>query len=77
LRITIREWGISQHDDRVLFEFLTLEGAQAGLIWDTILRKRENYRAVFDNFDPKNYLIIGRGARKLHQVCYRRWLRGV
>ena len=48
-----REWGVPQHDDRVLFEFLVLEGAQAGLSWDTILRKRENYRAAFDNFDPK------------------------
>ena len=47
-----REWGVPQHDDRVLFEFLVLEGAQAGLSWDTILRKRENYRAAFDNFDP-------------------------
>jgi DNA-3-methyladenine glycosylase I len=46
-----REWGVPQHDDRILFEFLVLEGAQAGLSWDTILRKRENYRAVLDNFD--------------------------
>lgn len=46
-----REWGVPQHDDRVLFEFLILEGAQAGLSWDTILRKRENYRAAFDKFD--------------------------
>jgi DNA-3-methyladenine glycosylase I len=48
-----REWGVPQHDDRVLFEFLLLEGAQAGLSWDTILQKRENYRAAFDGFDPK------------------------
>ncbi len=48
-----REWGVPQHDDRVLFEFLILEGAQAGLSWDTILRKRENYRVAFDGFDPK------------------------
>ena len=48
-----REWGVPQHDDRVLFEFLVLEGAQAGLSWDTILRKRENYRAAFDNFDAR------------------------
>jgi DNA-3-methyladenine glycosylase I len=48
-----REWGVPQHDDRVLFEFLILEGAQAGLSWDTILRKRENYRASFDGFDAK------------------------
>jgi DNA-3-methyladenine glycosylase I len=47
------EWGTPQHDDRVLFEFLLLEGAQAGLSWDTILQKRENYRAAFDGFDPE------------------------
>lgn len=46
-----REWGVPSHDDRVLFEFLILEGAQAGLSWETILRKRDNYRAAFDNFD--------------------------
>ena len=46
------EWGVPQHDDRLLFEFLILEGAQAGLSWDTILRKREAYRKAFDNFDP-------------------------
>lgn len=45
------EWGVPLHDDRGLFEFLILEGAQAGLSWDTILRKRENYRKAFDNFD--------------------------
>jgi len=48
-----REWGVPVHDDRTLFEFLILEGAQAGLSWETILRKRENYRRAFDNFDPK------------------------
>src|SRR5438067_4388750 len=48
-----REWGVPCHDDRVLFEFLVLEGAQAGLSWDTILKKRENYRAAFDGFDPQ------------------------
>jgi DNA-3-methyladenine glycosylase I len=47
-----REWGVPQHDDRVLFEFLLLEGAQAGLSWDTVLKKRENYRAAFEGFDP-------------------------
>src|SRR5262245_28237071 len=47
------EWGLPVHDDRLLFEFLILEGAQAGLSWDTILRKRERYREVFDNFDPR------------------------
>lgn len=46
------EWGVPCHDDRKLFEFLLLEGAQAGLSWITILRKRENYRAAFDNFNP-------------------------
>jgi len=45
------EWGVPVHDDRRLFEFLVLESAQAGLSWITILRKRENYRAAFDNFD--------------------------
>jgi DNA-3-methyladenine glycosylase I len=47
-----REWGVPVHDDRKLFEFLVLEGAQAGLSWSTILRKRENYRKAFDDFDP-------------------------
>jgi DNA-3-methyladenine glycosylase I len=48
-----REWGVPVHDDRVLFEFLVLEGAQAGLSWSTILRKREGYRAAFRGFDPE------------------------
>ena len=47
-----REWGVPVRDDRTLFEFLILEGAQAGLSWDTILAKRENYRRAFDRFDP-------------------------
>ena len=47
------EWGVPVHDDRILFEFLILEGAQAGLSWDTILRKRDRYREVFDNFDAR------------------------
>jgi len=47
------EWGVPVHDDRTLFEFLILEGAQAGLSWDTILRKRARYRHVFDAFDPE------------------------
>ena len=46
------EWGVPLHDDRGLFEFLILEGAQAGLSWDTILRKRDSYREAFDGFDP-------------------------
>jgi len=48
-----REWGVPAHNDRVLFEFLVLEGAQAGLSWGTILRKRENFRKAFDGFDPE------------------------
>jgi len=54
------EWGVPQHDDRVLFEFLILEGAQAGLSWDTILKKRENYRAAFDGFDAKKIALYDR-----------------
>ena len=48
-----REWGVPLHDDRALFEFLVLEGAQAGLSWETILRKRENYRKAMDRFDAE------------------------
>src|SRR5438067_4134819 len=48
-----KEWGMPAHDDRRLFEFLILEGAQAGLSWEIILRKRDSYRAAFDNFDPR------------------------
>ncbi|WXU00178.1 MAG: DNA-3-methyladenine glycosylase 1 [Catillopecten margaritatus gill symbiont] len=47
------EWGVPTHDERALFEMLILEGAQAGLSWETILNKRENYRKAFDNFDPQ------------------------
>jgi DNA-3-methyladenine glycosylase I len=46
------EWGVPQHDDRILFEFLVLEGAQAGLSWETILQKRDGYRRAFADFDP-------------------------
>jgi DNA-3-methyladenine glycosylase I len=56
------EWGVPVHDDRLLFEFLILEGAQAGLSWETILKKRQNYRDAFDNF---NAAVISRyGAKK-------------
>ncbi|GAC1446152.1 MAG: hypothetical protein NVSMB56_02200 [Pyrinomonadaceae bacterium] len=48
-----KEWGVPLHDDRTLFEFLVLEGEQAGLSWETILRKRENFRRAFDNFDAR------------------------
>src|SRR2546426_1469383 len=53
IRYHDEEWGVPVHDDRTLFEFLILEGAQAGLSWDTILQKRDNYRKAFNNFDPK------------------------
>jgi DNA-3-methyladenine glycosylase I len=60
------EWGVPVHDDREFFEFLILEGAQAGLSWETILRKRENYRRVFDNFEPA--IVAKYGARKVAQL---------
>ncbi len=53
IRYHDEEWGVPVHNDRKLFEFLILEGAQAGLSWDTILQKRENYREAFDGFDPE------------------------
>jgi DNA-3-methyladenine glycosylase I len=53
IRYHDEEWGVPVHDDRRLFEFLILEGAQAGLSWSTILNKRQNYREAFDNFNPK------------------------
>ena len=58
-----KEWGVPVHDDRLLFEFLVLEGAQAGLSWSTILNKRENYRKAFDNFDAQK--IAKYDARKI------------
>jgi DNA-3-methyladenine glycosylase I len=60
------EWGVPLHDDRRLFEFLVLEGAQAGLSWITILRKRENYRAAFDDFDAAR--IAAYGANKIESL---------
>ncbi len=56
-----REWGVPLHHDRELFEFLILEGAQAGLSWSTILKKRPVYRAVFDRFDPRKVARYGDG----------------
>jgi DNA-3-methyladenine glycosylase I len=53
------EWGTPVHDDRLLFEFLVLEGAQAGLSWSTILRRRQNYRRAFDGFDPQKVARYG------------------
>jgi DNA-3-methyladenine glycosylase I len=61
-----REWGVPLHDDHRLFELLTLEGAQAGLAWITILRKREGYRAAFDGFDPEK--IARYGKRKVESL---------
>jgi DNA-3-methyladenine glycosylase I len=57
------EWGVPVHDDRALFEFLVLEGAQAGLSWITILRKRDAYRRAFDRFDPRK--VAGYDKRKV------------
>ena len=53
------EWGVPEHDDRRLFEFMLLDGAQAGLSWLTILKKRENYRKAFDGFDPERVARFG------------------
>jgi DNA-3-methyladenine glycosylase I len=59
-----KEWGVPAHEDRVLFEFLILEGAQAGLSWATILNKRENYRVAFDRFDPELVAKYGKAKVK-------------
>ena len=61
-----KEWGVPVHDDRVLFEFLILEGAQAGLSWTTILKKRQNYREAFDRFYPEK--IARYGARDVKRL---------
>lgn len=61
-----REWGVPQHDDQKLFELLILEGAQAGLSWYTILKKRENYRQAFDNFEAKK--IAGYDNKKIQEL---------
>ncbi len=60
------EWGVPVHDDQALFEFLILEGAQAGLSWETILKKRENYRRAFDRFDAR--VIARYNQRKVDQL---------
>jgi DNA-3-methyladenine glycosylase I len=60
------EWGVPVHDDRLLFEFLILEGAQAGLSWITILKKRDNYRNAFDQFDPVQVATYGK--KKLNSL---------
>jgi len=59
-----REWGVPVREDRRLFEFLILEGAQAGLSWDTILAKRENYRRAFDRFDPRKVARYGAAKKR-------------
>jgi DNA-3-methyladenine glycosylase I len=61
-----KEWGVPNHNDRKLFEMLLLEGAQAGLSWITILKKRENYRKSFDNFDPEK--IAGYTGKKIERL---------
>ncbi len=61
-----REWGVPVHDDRLLFEFLVLEGAQAGLSWYTVLRKRENFRIAFDNFEPEK--VAGYDEHKIQEL---------
>ena len=61
-----KEWGVPVHDDRTLFVFLVLEGAQAGLSWETILKKRENYREAFDHFDPA--IVAKYGKRKQQRL---------
>jgi DNA-3-methyladenine glycosylase I len=61
-----REWGVPVHDDRLLFEFLILEGAQAGLSWITILRKRDAYRAAFAGFDPE--IVAGFDGTKVAEL---------
>ena len=66
IRYHDEEWGVPAHDDRRLFEFLVLEGAQAGLSWETILNKRENYRAAFDGFDAER--VAGYNKRKMAQL---------
>jgi DNA-3-methyladenine glycosylase I len=68
IRYHDEEWGVPTRDDRTLFEFLVLEGAQAGLSWDTILKKRKNYRAAFDNFDPAK---VARYDRRKMQALLR------
>ena len=60
------EWGVPVHDDRLLFEYLILEGAQAGLSWNTVLKKRDNYRAAFDNFEAEK--IVRYGDKKIAEL---------
>ena len=66
------EWGVPVYDDRVLFEFLILEGAQAGLSWETILNKRENFRAAFDQFDYEKIVHYWEG--KIQELLQNEWI---
>ena len=68
IRYHDEEWGVPVHDERKLFEFLILEGAQAGLSWSTILNKRENYRKAFDRFDAQQVAKYDR--RKVQQLLH-------
>jgi DNA-3-methyladenine glycosylase I len=68
IRYHDEEWGVPVHDDIRLFEFLILEGAQAGLSWETILNKRENYRTAFDGFDPERIAQYAKQKRKIAQL---------
>ncbi len=66
IRYHDEEWGVPVHDDRKLFEFLVLDAFQAGLSWDTILRKRENFRSAFDNFDAER--VAGYDTQKVKEL---------
>ncbi len=66
IRYHDEEWGVPVHEDRKLFEFLLLEGAQAGLSWETVLKRREGYRAAFDGFDPAR--IVTYDAPKIQEL---------
>src|SRR2546427_7963595 len=74
-----REWGVPVHNDRKMFEMLVLEGAQAGLSWITVLRKRENYRKAFEGFDPDTVARYGKRKverseeRRVGKECRSRW----
>lgn len=72
-----REWGVPVHDDRKLFEFLVLDGAQAGLSWRTILQKREAYREAYDQYDPENSDFPGPIVFPCRRIAARRLARGL
>lgn len=72
IRYHDEEWGVPVHDDRVLFEFLILEWAQAGLSWETVLKKRENYRVAFDQFDYEK--IVNYSEEKIQELLQNEWI---